>query len=326
MSADINTEIRVKGGNNDIVKFAKKVAKNKFLSSVTLNDEYVEELDDNELLDIIEKDNIIEAMGPYGQYIELNDTKVFEDLVDAVPNVEFSGEMTGFIYETNVSLDAKYKDNKLEITTLSYITNYNEYIKYVKSIIDEEGFAKLFKIEDLDEDAFENFFTSELLSIVNYKTFKYYFEDAMISEDEFKQAIEKLINMNIMDLNSFSEDNGETSSYIYECNSRTADDKLTSGQEFARQICPKPESIEISGKNFVHTFCTNEYELEQYIETNGGVIKSAVSSKVDYLIIGDDCNYETAKILKAKELKEKGINIIAISQSDFYDLSDEEQE
>ncbi len=98
------------------------------------------------------------------------------------------------------------------------------------------------------------------------------------------------------------------------------EEKLTSGQKIARQINDKPDSIIVNGKNFVHTYCSGEFSLEECIKKKGGVIKSAVSSKVDYLIIGDNCDYDTSKVKSAKEFKKKGSSIIAISQSDFEEL------
>ena len=322
MNSDINTSIRVKGSKNDVIKFAKEVFKNKYLKSVTLNNEHIDNMDDIQLEKLIKDENYIEAMGPYGQYNELKDTKVFEDLVDAVPNVEFVGEIKGFIYETNVSLNAQYKNRKLEVTTKYNTNNYDDYLKYIESKISKEKFSKLFSIDELDEDAFEDFFTSEYLDTIEYDTFMDYFDNSEVDEDDFYDIIDRLNNMGIMDFDTYSKKLGDSDKYIYECNSRTEEDKLTPGQKMARQISPKPESIEINGKVFVHTFCVNEYGIEHFIEERNGIVKDAVSAKVDYLIIGDNCNYESSKFKKTLEFKANGKkNIIAMSESEFKELT-----
>lgn len=76
MSVDINTTIRVKGTTDDTSKFVQYVLNNKYLNNISLNDRSVVNFDLNEIKETIKKENIIEAMGPYGKYLELKDTKV----------------------------------------------------------------------------------------------------------------------------------------------------------------------------------------------------------------------------------------------------------
>ena len=56
-------------------------------------------------------------------------------------------------------------------------------------------------------------------------------------------------------------------------------------------------------------------DLKEYIEARGGFLRSAVSSKTDYLIC-NDLTINTTKIRKAKEL-----GVLIISERDFLNMS-----
>ena len=102
---------------------------------------------------------------------------------------------------------------------------------------------------------------------------------------------------------------------------------------FKELICPDfsskedNEVIDIKGKSIC---VTGEFkkgpreEISAELEKAGAIIKSAVSGKLDYLIVGglgSDAwkhgNYG-GKIKKAMELKEQGKNITIISEEDFF--------
>lgn len=67
-----------------------------------------------------------------------------------------------------------------------------------------------------------------------------------------------------------------------------------------------PKSNMIVNKSFVFTGFRNK-DLEKYIETQGGSVKTSVSKNTDYLLVAD-INDQSAKVLKAREL---GIKIVA---------------
>ena len=84
--------------------------------------------------------------------------------------------------------------------------------------------------------------------------------------------------------------------------------------------------IQFEGK----TFClTGDFKsgtkdtVKEKIEEFGGIIKTGISSKVNYLIVGslgnENWKYGNlgGKIAKAKEYQEKGCNIEIISEDDF---------
>lgn len=78
------------------------------------------------------------------------------------------------------------------------------------------------------------------------------------------------------------------------------------------------EKIEIRGKTFIFTgeIATERNEAKEFIEQNGGIIKSGISSMLDYVIIGADFGW--SKIQKVHYLnKEKNCKIKILTNSDF---------
>lgn len=86
------------------------------------------------------------------------------------------------------------------------------------------------------------------------------------------------------------------------------------------------DSIEFEGKNFVLTGfgASEEATITNAIVSRGGVIKSSVVLKTDYVVVMEDYDHKTSKYLKAKELQEKGKTIAVISSKQFYKLLETE--
>jgi len=84
-------------------------------------------------------------------------------------------------------------------------------------------------------------------------------------------------------------------------------------------IDPKEiDKIDIKDKGFIFTgeITTDRDTAKNIIISNGGIIKSSVTSKVDFVVMGID--YGWAKIQKVHELNtEKGCNIKILTNSDF---------
>lgn len=81
------------------------------------------------------------------------------------------------------------------------------------------------------------------------------------------------------------------------------------------------EKIDIKDKGFIFTgeITTDRSEAKKFIEQNGGIIKSGITSKVDYVVIGADFGW--SKIQKVHDLNEKkNCNIKIITNSDFENL------
>lgn len=78
------------------------------------------------------------------------------------------------------------------------------------------------------------------------------------------------------------------------------------------------KKTEINGKGFIFTgeIMTDRDNALEFIVQNGGIIKSGMSSKLDFLIIGADFGW--SKIQKTKELNEtKNCKIKILTNSDF---------
>ncbi len=78
------------------------------------------------------------------------------------------------------------------------------------------------------------------------------------------------------------------------------------------------EKIVIKDKAFIFTgeITTDRYLAKEFIKQNGGIIKSGISSKLDYVIIGADFGW--SKIQKVHELNEKkNCKIKILTNSDF---------
>ncbi len=81
------------------------------------------------------------------------------------------------------------------------------------------------------------------------------------------------------------------------------------------------EKIEIKDKAFIFTgeITTDRNVAKAFIERNGGIIKSGISSKLDYIIIGADFGW--VKIQKVHDLNEKkNCKIRILTNSDFEHL------
>ena len=90
-------------------------------------------------------------------------------------------------------------------------------------------------------------------------------------------------------------------------------------------VCPE---IEFSGSTFCFTGASYKYPRSRFSElvnSLGGSVASAVSSKVNYLIIGAEGNPCWAyacygrKVEKAVELRKKGSNLLLVHENDFHD-------
>ena len=78
-------------------------------------------------------------------------------------------------------------------------------------------------------------------------------------------------------------------------------------------------AIEFMGKNFVYTGLVPEDEdkIKRIILTRGGVIKTAVSGKTDYVIAAQ---WDTSKCKTAEKLRDKGASIEIIPYMIFLQM------
>lgn len=97
-------------------------------------------------------------------------------------------------------------------------------------------------------------------------------------------------------------------------------------------ICAVSPDIKIEGQNFCFTGesyrCTRK-EIAEIIDKLGGKLKSGVSNKTNYLIVGNAGNPCWAyacygrKIEEAVQLRKAGANIVIVNETDFWDVADD---
>lgn len=207
MTAYINTDITLKGNKEEILKVINYLKNNNYLSSYTINKKSIDNLNDDELLLLINENNTtIKMSGPYGKYNELYDTKIFEEVSNIVPNIYFYGISKGVQGGVNVELTGELKDKKLRLIYQDANDyGYDVYMNYLNKVFSKEKFCKLFKIniDDLDDDDYEDFFTSEYLDSISYDDFLDYFDYSEIDEDDFNEAQSKFEELNIYDYDSY---------------------------------------------------------------------------------------------------------------------------
>lgn len=92
------------------------------------------------------------------------------------------------------------------------------------------------------------------------------------------------------------------------------------GTDFARQIGPKPKTLDFAGKHFVLTG-GDKPAMTRLIQSRGGIVHPSAVKATDYLIIGDDVRRETAKITRVKELNAtRAQPVTALWEHEFWQL------
>ncbi len=207
MTAYINTDITLKGNKEEILKVINYLKNNNYLSSYTINKKFIDNLNNDELLLLINENNTtIKMSGPYGKYNKLYDAKIFEEVSNIVPNIYFYGISKGAQGGVKTELIGELKDKKLRLVYQDANDyGYDVYMNYLSKVFPKEKFCKLFKIniDDLDDDDYEDFFTSEYLDSISYDDFLDYFDYSEIDEDDFDEAQSKFEELNIYDYDSY---------------------------------------------------------------------------------------------------------------------------
>ncbi|MCX8029569.1 MAG: NAD-dependent DNA ligase LigA [Brevinematales bacterium] len=126
------------------------------------------------------------------------------------------------------------------------------------------------------------------------------------------QPIEKLINakqQELLEIEGIGEvvANSITSFFRNEKNTQTIKKMLEAGVNI---IYPKQEKSNITGKNFVVTGTLKNFsrdEIKRLLTTLGCNISESVSSKTDYVIVGENpgSKYDKAKLLGVKTISEE---------------------
>lgn len=232
MSADLNTEITIQGTKDELLAMLKVLRyfeTEKYEQYRTQhNCGYIHSLkvrngSDSYNLDTISDDELhtligdvsselsISAAGPYGSFPSLEDVGLFEALAEAAPTASFNGQCAGFVTGADVSLTAEL------IAGALYLSNYyvcddeipERYMDMIQKKLPLTLFCKLFKVDedDFDEDCYYDFLM-EAVDIgfpheMEFDTFLDICEASEIEEDDFQDALDKVIALNLEDFDSF---------------------------------------------------------------------------------------------------------------------------
>ena len=185
MAADFNTEILIKGTNEELlamVMVLKKYVTEKheqynkehncaYLESVYINGrDSLSMITDEQIKEIVQSSNgtiNVEAMGPYGIFGFLWEVPLFENMAEVAPNAYFEGLMSGFNPGGDQAQKGVLENKKLHI-----------FRKYPDDFYDED-----------DEETQDVYIEPIKKSIPFLK----YDEDDKEAQDEYIEAIEKLL-------------------------------------------------------------------------------------------------------------------------------------
>ena len=131
MSADLNTEITLGGGKEELVAFLSVLKSyethkhEQYIELVELESgtetAALRELDEDGIrrfVEAAESHITVSAFGPWGAFGELGDVHLFERLSEAAPNASFEGSMNGFVTGADVALEAALMDGKVHFSEL----------------------------------------------------------------------------------------------------------------------------------------------------------------------------------------------------------------
>ena len=333
MSAELFTEIKLKGNKEELKKAIDTIKSNKYLSNPSINQKFLDTITINELEAIIEQSNVtIKANGPYGRFKTILEPHINETLACAVPTMSFETHTSGRTTSANVELFGRLENEKLYQKYIESIEDNNAYMKYSNYISKElplEKFCEIFNlnIEDIDEDNYIDFFTEEYSEYAEYETFTEYFEESNITKKEFEKSLKYIIDLNIKDFLKFNEELINETCKEWEFDPYKKIPKVQKPEEiYAREISEKPDKIEFEQKIFVLTCCDYDW-IKNYITEKGGIIKNSITLKTNYLIIGDYISSKTQKIINAQEYNQnKGTTIQAITLDEFKTIIDERRQ
>lgn len=277
MSADINTYITIDKKNKKdsfvkVLKYIKSLedSNNDFhLDFVQIKEDgkntdskVLRDMNDSnieEFVSKLKKDLIIDAGGPYGRYLSILETGIFQGIADVDFGLLFRGNSSGFNTGGDISLDANMHDGLLHfIEYFETDDDHDEHISFVKNILDFSTFCNLFEIdeEEYDESDYENFlpdYLAELTSLsgMELDEFLDYFE-TNIDEEKYNEINETLSMLDVMYFDTFNNNYNVKASINYiRYNPET---KKTEDDEETKEIANSKkreliEKMKISVKN-----------------------------------------------------------------------------
>lgn len=236
MSVDLNTRINVTGSIDEIMSILDVIRnfENKendvYLHIPHIGNNSMKEFTKEEIVDMIGGDFgtiYIDAMGPYGMFIGLENSGLFQEISMAAPNAKFVGRINGTVRGVNMSLDGRLENGKLMLQ--SYCMSNDEiaelFYEHAKKLLPYEEFCKLFKLdeEEFDEELYFEFISGvkdEGFPEMSLDDFEYFCEEADLDEDEYDEAIAKVkarnFNCDTYDIFLESIETNHTENFVFD--------------------------------------------------------------------------------------------------------------
>jgi hypothetical protein len=236
MSAEFNTEIKAKGTKEELFKiitaifnfnaFSKKKNKKSYayLEDITITitgvkkaslfGDNIKENDIKDFVQLIKKEIKITAVGPYGDFSELSEVKLFEYIAEAAPTAYFKGCISGFSGSADQSIEGELTNSRLVIEQRYADSGdsegddeYGQYVRFIKGELPYSKFCRLFKVnkDEFDEECYNDLINDtmdESLREIDYETFNDCCASEM-EEDEFYEAMEEISDLNLITFEEF---------------------------------------------------------------------------------------------------------------------------
>ena len=241
MSADLNTEITMKGTEEELfslvkviqsfenekyeqyntkhdcgyIEFCRIIEGEADFSKTQSNGKSLEELSDEDIHSLISKANgeiRILASGPYGVFFNISEVELFQEMACAAPTAYFNGFSSGFVTGADVSLTGELKEGIL------YLSEYNMpddaipeiYADEIKKVLPRSEFCSLFKVneDEFDDECYRDFIMDtsyEGFPELDYEVFLDYCDASEIDEEEYEKAIEILRSKKIIEMDDFRD-------------------------------------------------------------------------------------------------------------------------
>ena len=172
----------------------------------------IDEANDEEMVNFLSRSGNELTITADGVFFPGRDDDVFEGLASAAPKAYFIGDIDAIVCGVSETISAELKEGKLYLSNFDGSFSGEDFYEiYLAKNLSKEMFCEIFKIEkddwctdcflDFIADAYEVGFPTE----ISYDDFCEHFPYAEISEDQFNDAIQKVLALGILDFDTFSD-------------------------------------------------------------------------------------------------------------------------
>lgn len=152
----------------------------------------------------------ISISGPWGIFGVLSDSCIYEQIATQEPEIELTGETSGFITGADVKMEFEQKDGIM--TMDEYYRedgeNYNAYLTYIKKILPFKNFLSRFKVKnpDLTEEEYDDFLMDQFawsFPDIPFNAFLEAVGSSDLKPEEYFKLIAKLQEKTVVGMDDF---------------------------------------------------------------------------------------------------------------------------